>query len=232
MSPADTNEDTSHDLQDAPGVLPVLPLRDNVMLPQTVLPILVGRTRSRELVQWMVDNEHDLLVLTGTRNDAEVPGPPDVFPTGVLARIVQMSRFGDGTYRLVVEGLHRVRIHGYEQTDPYLSAEIELLEDRRADGTRVEALSRQVLDMLRSLEGLAPYLSAQTRHAAADVEPAGRFVDVVASALNLSSDDRQELLETLDVEQRLDHLVRLMAHEIEVLKLGSEIKEEVEAEVE
>ena len=146
MSPADTNEDTSHDLQDAPGVLPVLPLRDNVMLPQTVLPILVGRTRSRELVQWMVDNEHDLLVLTGTRNDAEVPGPPDVFPTGVLARIVQMSRFGDGTYRLVVEGLHRVRIHGYEQTDPYLSAEIELLEDRRADGTRVEALSRQVLD--------------------------------------------------------------------------------------
>ena len=85
--------------------------------------------------------------------------------------------------------------------------------------------------MLRSLETLAPYLSAQTRVTASDVENAGRFADVVASALNLAVADRQNLLETLDVEQRLEELVRLIAHELEVLKLGSQIQEEVEAEV-
>ena len=235
MSPADINEEVAPsghpEVGGVPNVLPVLPLRDNVVLPQTVLPILVGRSRSRELVQWMVDHEHDTLVLTGTQSDHDEPGPADVSPTGVLARIIQMSRFGDGTYRLVVEGIQRVRLHGFVQTKPYLAAEIELLEERHTDGTRVEALRRQVLSMLRSLEDLAPYLSPQTRHAAADVEPAGRFADAVAAALNLSSDDRQELLEALDVERRLEHLVRLMAHELEVLRLGSEIKEEVEAEV-
>lgn len=238
MTPADANPtetnptETGPASSDLPGVLPVLPLRDNVVLPQMVLPILVGRDRSKALVQWMIDNDHDLLVLTGTRNDLEEPGPADVFPTGVLARVVQMSRFGDGTYRLVVEGVMRARLHAFAHTEPHLAAEVELLYDKNIDGARIEALQRQVLSMLRSLESLAPYLSAQTRHAASEIDSAAVFVDIVAGALNISSDDRQELLETLDVEQRLHHLLRLMAHELEVLKLGTEIKEEVEAEVE
>ena len=227
MNPADTNTQTSFGSIDIPEVLPVLPLRDNVMLPHTVLPILVGRSRSRELVTWMVDNEHDTLVLAGTRTDTDAPGPTDVFPTGVLARIVQMSRFGDGTYRLVVEAKARVRLHAFAQTDPYLAAEVELLDEHNDRSTRVEALRRRVLAMLRSLEGLAPYLSAQTRQSASDIESAGHFADMVASALNLTAHDRQELLETLNVEQRLESLVRLIAHELEVLKLGSEIQEEV-----
>ena len=144
MSPADINEEVAPsghpEVGGVPNVLPVLPLRDNVVLPQTVLPILVGRSRSRELVQWMVDHEHDTLVLTGTQSDHDEPGPADVSPTGVLARIIQMSRFGDRTYRLVVEGIQRVRLHGFVQTEPYLAAEIELLEERQTDGTRVEAL--------------------------------------------------------------------------------------------
>ena len=231
MSPTGISHEAKGPEQPLADVLPILPLRDSVVLPQTVTPILVGQSRSRELVQWLVDNETDTLVLTGTRRDVDSPGPADVYPTGVVARIVQLSQFPDGNYRLVIEGVERVRLHAFVQTDPFLTAEIERLEEHGHQTARVEALRRQILVMLRSLETLAPYLSAQTRVTASDVENAGRFADVVASALNLAVADRQNLLETLDVEQRLEELVRLIAHELEVLKLGSQIQEEVEAEV-
>ncbi len=214
-----------------PSSLPVLPLRDTVVLPQMVMPILVGRPRSRELVQHLIEDQLELVVLSGLKRDTDDPEPGDLYPTGTVARVVQLMALPDGNFRLVVEGETRVRVRGFSQTDPFFVADVDWLEDRPGDPIRTEALRRQVLSQFASLAQRSPYLDEQALRRARTTESPAALADFIAASLNLAAEPRQELLEAMDVEKRLDALTRILAGEISVLEVGAQIQEEVEADL-
>jgi ATP-dependent Lon protease len=211
--------------------IPVLPLKETSVFPQTVVPLMVGRARSKALIEGLMDKEGATLALVGMRQDLEEPGPADLFPVGTLARIVQVLRFPDGNLRVVVEGISRIRLDTYTQLDPYLMAEVEQLRDTWEPGPRLEALMRQVRGSFQTMVGMAPYLADQLLMAVVNIDDPSHLADFVASCMTLDGAARQNLIETLEVEARLEKLLVHMARELDILQMGSRIQEQVEAEV-
>jgi ATP-dependent Lon protease len=216
---------------DRPKTLPVLPLRDTVVFPEAVVPILVGKDRSKALVRALMQDDEPVLALTLTTATGEEPTADQLAETGTMARIVQLFKFPDGNYRLVVKGVSRVRLGTYTQTHPFLAAEVEHLSDVVAGGTRLEALQRQVADAFRSLVERTPYLADQAAEIAGSLDDPSHLGDFVAASLNLDTGTRQSLLETLDVEDRLERLVHITAQELEIIEVGSRIQEQVASEL-
>ena len=214
-----------------PGSLPVLPLRETVVLPQMVIPILVGRTRSKELVRHLVENDLDMVALSALKNDSDAPEPTDVYPTAAVGKIVQLMSFPDGNYRVVVEGVGRVRLRAFAQVQPFMVADVDWLADRPGDAVRTEALRRRVLEQFAQLAERSPYLDDQALLRARGTDSPAALADFVASSMNLGLEARQELLEALDVELRLDALVRILAGELSVLEVGAQIQQEVESDL-
>ncbi len=217
-----------------PSAVAVLPLRDTVVFPEAVVPILVGKDRSKRLVEDLLAREETLVGLTAMRDAAagDEPGPEELYPVGTVARIVQLVRFPDGNFRIVVQGVARARFEPYVQNEPFLAATVEPLPDRAPTSTRVAALHRQLLGDFATIVDRTPYLSGQAAALAADIGDPGRLADFVAASLNLDTAARQELLETVDVEARLERLVRIAAEELEILDVGTRIQEQVAEEME
>ncbi len=217
---------------DLPTAVAVLPLRDTVVFPGAVVPILVGKERSQRLVADLLDREEPLLGLTASRTQNEEPGPDELYEVGTVARIVQAFKFPDGNFRLVVKGVGRARLGPYVQESPFLAAEVTALPDVVSESTRLEALQRQLLIDFSSIVERTPYLPDQSQMLAGNIEDASRFGDFIASSLSLDLTTRQELLEIRDVEERLERLVRITAQELEILEMGSRIQEQVTEELE
>ena len=152
MSETTTSQESSqHPEMSQPTSLPVLPLREAVVLPQMVLPVLVGRARSRQLVQHLIENELDLVALSTLTSDTETPTSSDLHPTATVAKVVQLVSFPDGNYRMVVEGLGRVRLRDFEQSAPFMIADVDWLDDQVGDPVRTEALRRRVIEQFARL---------------------------------------------------------------------------------
>ncbi len=211
--------------------VPVLPLKETTVFPQTAVPLMVGRARSKALIEELKEVDGATLALVGMRQDLEEPGPADLFSVGTLARIVQVLRFPDGNLRVVVEGISRIRLDTYTQLDPYLMAEVEPLQEGWEPGPRLEALMRQVRGSFQSMVGMAPYLADQLLMVVVNIDDPSHLADFVASCMTLDGAARQDLIETLEVEGRLEKLLRHMARELDILQMGSRIQEQVEAEV-
>jgi ATP-dependent Lon protease len=222
--------DRSHPI--VPDTVAVLPLRDTVVFPEAVVPILVGKERSKRLVEALVEDQEPLLALTLTTAEEAEPGPEGLSRIGTVGKIVQLFKFPDGNYRVVVKGVNRIRLGPYVQTHPFLRAEIEELEEVQAAGPRLEALQRQLADDFRRLVELTPYLADQSAEVASGLGSASHLADFVAAALNLETETRQELLEIQDVVERLERLVRITAQELEILEVGSRIQQQVASELE
>ncbi|MDP8958141.1 MAG: endopeptidase La [Actinomycetota bacterium] len=230
MVQAEVRQDRSSE-RPIPAVLPVLPLRETVVFPKTVVPLLVGKPGSKRLIEDLADVDGPLLTLVTMREDVEEPGPGELFGVGTVARAVQVLRFPDGSFRVVVEGVQRVRMDTYTQLAPYLLAEVEPLEELVENGPQMEALQRQVRSSFDTMIGLAPQVPDQLLMVMANIDEPSHLADFVASSMTLDVETRQDLLETLDVEERMRKLLPVMAQELEILQVGSRIQEQVEAEV-
>lgn len=215
-----------------PSVLPVLPLRDMVLFPEIVTPIMVGRESSKRLIDEAL--ARDKLILVAALRDPQVPEPTpeDVYKVGTIARIVQMFKFPDGTMRVVVEGIARARVGRFVQVAPYFVAEVEPVEIEPKRGERVDALVRSVLSTFQKMVELAPYIPDQLFAAAINISEPENLADFMASNVNISTEERQELLETFDIEERLSKLLRVLNRELKILEMGFQIQKEVESEVE
>jgi ATP-dependent Lon protease len=146
-----------------PEVLSVLPMRETVLFPEIVTPVLVGRDRSKKVVDHALSSEGDKLIALIALKESSVddPGPGDLFEVGTVARIVQKLSLPEGSIRIVVEGIARVRVTEWVSTEPYLRARVEVLEDEDAERTpEVEALVRSVLGTFQKIVQLAPYSSS------------------------------------------------------------------------
>jgi ATP-dependent Lon protease len=218
---------------DYPTALPVLPLKEMVVFPQSMTPLAIGQERSVRLIDDVVAGER-LLVLTASRDGSlDAPGWDDVYEVGTVALVHKMIKVPDGTLRILVQGLDRVHLDARLDTDPYLLGEFTELPDVLEETPEVEALTRNVQGLFARIIGLAPYLPEELQLAAANVDDPSALCHLVASTLRtIKTEERQEILEEVNVEQRLRTVSAILSRELEVFELGSKIQSQVQSEME
>jgi ATP-dependent Lon protease len=210
-----------------PESLPILGLSDIVIFPGMVAPLLVETVQSIKLIDDVVAGDRLLGLVLQRNAEAENPMPHEMHDVGCAARVLKMLKFPDNTVRVLVEGLWRVRIGSYPKTDPYLIAKFELIRDVREDSVELTAMMRNAQGQFHEIIKLSPALSEQIKIAALNTEDPGHFADLIAVNLNLDLEERQKLLETASVKERLTRLLPMLNREHEVLSLSSKIQTEV-----
>jgi ATP-dependent Lon protease len=210
-----------------PEVLPVLGLSDIVIFPGMVAPLLVETPQSTKLIDDVVAGDRLLGVVLQRNAEAENPMPNEMYEVGCAARVLKMLKFPDNTVRVLVEGLWRIHIKDYKSTDPYLCAKFELMKDVTENSVELTAMMRNAQSQFQEIIKLSPALSEQIKIAALNTEDPGHFADLIAVNLNLELSERQKLLETASVKERLTRLLPMLNREHEVLTLSSKIQTEV-----
>lgn len=210
-----------------PQTLPILGLSDIVIFPGMVAPLLVETPQSIKLIDDVVAGDRLLGVALQRKPEAENPTPEEMHEVGCATRLLKMLKFPDNTVRVLVEGLWRIRIKEYVNHDPYLSAKFDLMKDQTEDSVELTAMMRNAQGQFQEIVKLSPALSEQVKIAALNTEDPGHFTDLVAVNLNLNLDERQKLLETTSVKERLSFLLPMLNREHEVLTLSSKIQTEV-----
>jgi ATP-dependent Lon protease len=210
-----------------PTVLPILGLSDIVIFPGMVAPLLVDTVQSIRLIDDVVEGDRLLGLVLQRKAEVDNPLPEDLYDYGCGARVLKMLKFPDNTVRVLVEGLWRVRIKEYETQTPYLRAKVEVLRDVVQEDVELEALTRNAQNQFQEIIKLTPALSDQVKIAALNTQAPGSLTDLIAANLNLNLEERETLLETADVRQRLQRLRPLMERELEVLTLSTKIQNEV-----
>jgi ATP-dependent Lon protease len=217
-----------------PEQVPILPLRDTVLFPQSALPLGAGRESSVRLLEDVVRGGRLIGVFTQRDPATEDPQEADLHRTGTLATVHKVLKQPDGTVRLLVQGLHRIRIVEMTQVRPYLVARIVEVPEvpPPAGDLESEALARNAVTLFRQVVELSPMLPDELATVVQNVTQPDRLGDLVAATLSaLTTQVKQELLETPDVKARLAQLVAVLTKEAEVLALGSKIQSQVESEV-
>jgi len=210
-----------------PKELPILGLSDIVIFPAMVAPLLVDSGPSIKLIDDVVGGERLIGVVLQRNPEADNPRPDELHEVGCAARVLKMLKFPDNTVRVLVEGLWRIRLKEFTTTTPYLCAKCEILADQPESTVEVSALLRNAQNQFQEILRLSPALSEQVKVAALNTEEPGHFSDLIAANLNLDLDERQTLLETGAIRERLSKLLPMLNREIEVLSLSSKIQSDV-----
>ncbi len=217
--------------QQIPDRLPVLPLRDTVVFPDTMVPLTIGQERSIKLIDDVLAGDRLLTLVASKDAEVEAPGPDLLYAVGTVGLAHKMIKLPDGTMRVLLQGLRRVRIGEILQEEPYIAAEVESLEEV-VRGGEVDALRASLLGVFSKVVALSPHLPEELEVAAANVEEPSALTYLIAGTLRLKAGEKQELLEQDDVERRMRQLISLLTRELDVLELGSKIQSDVRNEIE
>jgi ATP-dependent Lon protease len=217
--------------QSLPDTLPVLPLRDSVTYPDTLTPLAVGQERSIELVNDVLAGNRMLVMAASRDPEVEAPGPEDIHRVGVVGVVARMIKVPDGSLRILVQGGQRVRITGWREGRAYLVAEIEPAVDVIDEGPELTALMRNVQMTFSRIIEEVPYLPEELQMAVANLDDPSALAHLIAGALRISTEDKQGLLEELDVTKRLRRLSEMLARELEVVAIGTKIQSQVQSEI-
>jgi ATP-dependent Lon protease len=215
-----------------PAALPVLPLKDAVAYPDTLTPLAVGQERSMKLVDDVLGGERTLVLVASRDPELEEPGPDQLYDIGVVGVVARMLKVPDGTMRILVQATERVRIGDFVTEKPYLVARIEQLPDVIEPSRELEALTRNVQRTFTEIIEEIPYLPEELQLAVTNIEDPSALAHLIAGSLRIPTGEKQELLEEVDVAKRLRRLSEILARELEVIRIGSEIQSEVESGIE
>ncbi len=214
-----------------PEALPVLPLKETVAFPNTMIPLAVGQERSVQLVNDALGRDRMLVMVASRDSEIEEPGSGDLYPVGVAGTIARMLKMPDGTLRILVQGGQRVRIEKFVAERPYLVARIAEEPEIIELSSELEALTRHIQTTFSSIIEGVPYLPEELQIAVANLDDPEALGYLIASSLRIRVDEKQELLEEAHVTKRLRRLSELLARETEVMELGSRIQSEVQSEM-
>ncbi|HYM25935.1 MAG TPA: endopeptidase La [Vicinamibacterales bacterium] len=217
-----------------PSELPILPLRDTVLFPNSFMPLAVARESSVRLIDDAIANGKMIAVFTQKDAAVEEPVQDDLHTVGTATHIHKMFKLPDGSLRLIVQGLARLHLDKVVATQPYLRAQVTAVTEgtKEADRLEIDALARNIKTNFQQVVSLSPLLSDDLQTLAVNITEAGRLADFIASSLStIGTPVKQEVLETLDVRTRMDTLNRILIKELEVLELGSKIQSQVQSEV-
>ncbi|HET7617263.1 MAG TPA: endopeptidase La [Vicinamibacterales bacterium] len=237
---SDQDDQLLDDVSDAerllqiPPDLPVLPLRDTVLFPNSFMPLAVAREASVRLIDEAGTTGRLIGVFTQREASVEEPLQDDLYPVGTATHIHKMFKLPDGSLRLIVQGLARVHLDQLVQTRPYLRAAVTIADEVLQDDDRLEidALQRNIKSNFQQVVSLSPLLSDDLQSLAANIVDPGKLADFIASSMTtIGTAVKQEILSTLDVRARMDALNRILIKELEVLELGSRIQSQVQSEV-
>jgi len=228
----ETPELEDHELE-FPAALPVLPLKETVVFPQSMTPLAIGQERSVRLIDDVVAGDRLLALITAKDASLDAPSWDDIYDVGTVALVHKMIKVPDGTLRILVQGIDRIKLEHRLDTEPYLLGEFSALPDVLIETPEIEALTRNVQGLFARIIGLAPYLPEELQLAAANVDDPSALCHLVASTLRtIKTEERQEILEEVNVEQRLRLVSQILNRELEVFELGSKIQSQVQSEME
>ncbi len=217
-----------------PDEISVLPLRDTVLFPDSFMSLAVAREASIRLIDKALAEDQLVGVFTQREASIEEPTQDDLYPVGTITHIHKMFKLPDGSLRLIVQGLARVSLKNIIETDPFIRAAVSSAEESVSDSDHLEidALQRNINNNFQQIVSLSPLLSDDLQALSGNITDPGKLTDFIASSLTtLGTSAKQEILETLDLRSRMDHLNRILIKELEVLELGSKIQSEVQSEV-
>jgi ATP-dependent Lon protease len=214
-----------------PEALPVMPLRDAVAFPETLMPLAVEQERSIELVNQVLTGDRMLVMVAAREGAGEEPGPDELYDVGVAGVVARMLKVPDGTLRILVHAAQRVEIGEYVATDPYLVARITEAPDAVVTSPELEALHRNVQTTFSRIIEEVPYLPAELQMAVANLDDPAELSHTIAGALRLKTEEKQALLEERDVGRRLRMLSELLARELELVEIGTKIQSQVQSEM-
>jgi ATP-dependent Lon protease len=224
-------EEAARTAEPLPDALPILPLRETVTYPDTLTPLAVGQERSIKLVNDVLSGNRMLAMVASKDPENEAPGPGDLYGVGVAGTVARMMKVPDGTLRILVQGSERIRILDYVTEEPYLVARIEAMPDVIEQSTELEALTRNVQSTFSEIIEAIPYLPEELQLAVANIDDPSALSHLISGALRISTEEKQELLEAVDVTRRLHRLSEILTRELEVVQLGSKIQSQVESEI-
>ena len=214
-----------------PEELPILPIKGTIVFPLIIVPLVAVKERAIKLIDDALEGDKILGLVAQKNQKKEIPGKDDVYRVGTASTIAKMLRFPDGSLRLLVQGISRIRIKEFTQEEPYLKATVKIIEERWEKGVKVEALMRNIVSMFQRLIELSPHLPEELEAIVINIEEPGRLADFIVANLNFELEDKQKILETFDPVKRLQNLTPILMKEINILELGAKIRSQVKDEI-
>lgn len=214
------------------GVFPILPLRDIVVFPKMIVPLFVGREKSIRALEEVMRNDKHILLITQKNSSDDDPGLDQIYEVGTVANVLQLLKLPDGTVKVLVEGSNRAAVGNYIDREDYLEAEAAVLPEVDVDMAEIEAFSRSVLNEFENYVKLNKKISPEVLGAVGQIEDYSKLADTIASHLAIKIHDKQEILATTSVAERLERVLGLMESEISVLQVEKRIRSRVKRQME
>ncbi len=212
--------------------LPLLPLRDVVIFPHMVAPLFVGREKSIRALEEAMKTDKKILLSAQIDAKTNDPGPDDIYKVGTIGTIVQMLRLPDGTVKILVEGVNRAKLIGYEDENKFFNVEVEDLAEESESGVETNAIMRSLTEAFEDYTKLNKKVPTETLVTIAAIEDASKLSDTIASHLTFKLSDKQEVLECLDCAKRLEMLFEKIQSELEILQVEKKIRNRVKKQME
>jgi ATP-dependent Lon protease len=211
--------------------LSILPLKSAVVFPSLVMPLMITEARYAKLIDDALMEGKPIILIAQKNAEEEFPSPDGLYPVGTAGSILKMLRFPDGSVRFLVQGLMRVEIEKYTATEPYLKGKVKPIDEIYSQNIEEEALVRNIHEQLKKVVQLAPYLPDDLQVTAMNTEDPSKLADLIASNLNITTEQKQEILEIFDVAHRLKNLTFMITKEVEVLEMSKKIQSEAASEM-
>lgn len=213
-------------------IYPILPLRDIVVYPKMIVPLFVGREKSIKALQSAIDSDQNIVLATQKEAAIEDPTPEDIFSVGTLGTVVQLVRLPDGTVKVLVEGMERVKIDSFEQADGFMKVVVDVLQEDDQYDVETEALSRAVVSQFEEYVKLSKKVPPEVLVSVSQIDDYNKLADTIASHLSLKIEQKQALLEARTLKDRFNKILELMDSEITLLEVENKIKSRVKKQME
>ena len=230
----DEDFETAEELDEVlsvPGAYPVMPLRNTVLFPQQVIPTYIGRERSLRLIDDLPQGKKMIVVVAQEDGSIENPDPEDLYAWGTLSIVLKVFDMPDNSKSAIIQGMERVKILSFIQDVPYFKAVVKRIEDKEIEGLDVEALASNIRSVFKDLIKIAPYLTEEHSGVLSNIHKPGKLGDRVISLVTIPTNEKQEILEELDIKKRLEKATVLLNREIQRIQLGEKIQSEVQDEI-
>ena len=224
----DLNEKKGESTSDS---FPLMPLRNTVLFPQQVIPTYIGRERSLRLIDDLPAGKKLIVVVAQQDGSIENPDPSDMFAWGTLGIVLKVFEMPDGSKSAIIQGLERVKVLSFIQEEPYYRVAVQRVKDKDVGTLETEALASNIRQVFQELIKVAPYLTDEHSGILSNIQTAGKLADRVISLVTIPTNEKQEVLEELDVKQRLEKATVLINREIQRIQLGEKIQTEVHDEI-
>ena len=217
---------------DIPDVLSILPLRNSVLFPGSIIPIDVGRRKSVKLVEEAIAKERPIIgILTQRDARTEDPGEGDMYTIGCAARILKVIKLAKDNFSVILQGVSRIRVLNYEGADPFLSCKVMGLPDATSTDVELDALVMNLKDIAKRVIKLMPELPKEASALVDSVTDPGQLADLITSQLDIPVEEKQDVLETFDLKARMRKVLNFLTRQLEVLKVREKINTQVQEEM-